>query len=398
MSSEPLFPGTRELIAPEYTYLIEDLKTGSIVAEYNFTGVTYNNMVNGIGKFSGKTALTRETMKQDPRNTLVAGMNGIWVMRNNYPVWCGIIVDCDMDQNKNIVSIKAVTYEYWFSRRIQIKDINVKSTDQLDIARMYVNSGDAAKVMRIEVDSTTTSPIKRERNAYAYELNTIEDELSRLSKLIDGFEYRIIPYKDVSTGKLYRKLTFGYPTLTTNTEKNTSFVFESNRNLTNITVSTSIDDSALRVYGIGEGEGESQKVAIADDTELLAAGYPRYESSLSAKSVKEYSTLVSHVTNALTDMRAPITEIKVTARGSDDPYVGSYHPGDWIRLKVDNLWFPTGLDEVFRVTNIDVKLTDRGQETVDLTFKGHGVRDKLVAAQSSMDVYVPPDDTKTPGG
>lgn len=396
MSSEPLFEGTRELIAPVYTYEIEDLATNKIVAEYNFSGVSYNNIISGIGKFKGKTALTSEVMKQNPRKTLVPLFTALHVLRNNDPIWSGIIVDLDIDEISNTVSITAFTFEWALDNRNQMRDINVKNVDQLDIARMYVNSGGAADAFNIEVDTTTLSGFKRERNAYAYELNSIYDELSRLSNLINGFDFRIIPYRDTETSVIKRKLHFGYPTLTTNSEDNTSFLFESNRNARNVKISMSGEHSALRVYAIGEGEGEGQKVAIADDIDLINSGYPRYESSLSAKNVKVYDTLVSQARSELERVRVPITEIKMTARGSTDPYVGSYAPGDWIRLRIDNAWFPEGLDDVFRVTNIEVKLEDRGLETVDLTFTGHGVRDKMVIQDSTQEVYVPPKDTTNP--
>lgn len=395
MSSDPLFPGTRELIAPAYQFLIENLISHKIVAEYSFSNVSYNNIISDIGKFQGKVALTPEVMLQSPWTTLSPGINGIWVLRNNSPVWAGIIDSVDYDENSNVASVTAFTYEYWYTMRNQTRDINVKNMDQFDIARLYVNTNNSSSVMNIEVDSRM-SGVKRERNAYAYELNTIDDELSRLASLENGFDYRIIPYRDQETSELKKKLTFGYPVITTNTESNTTFIFESNRNVTNVSLSMSLADSAVRVYGIGEGEGTSQKVAIADDTELLAKGYPRYEASISAKNVKEYSTLVSHVHRELQSARLPQTEIKLTARGSDDPYIGSFAPGDWLRLRLDNQWFGNKsngvFDDTFRVTDIKVTVTDRSQETVDLTFTGHGVSDKLSIRDSSIDVYVPPTD------
>lgn len=396
MSSDPLFPGTRDLTYPEYTFVVEDLRTNKIVAEYPLSNVKYNNVIKKFGKFSGKFGLTPFVMKQDPLRTLVTGNHGIYVLRNYHPVWCGILYETEYDEGSNTVSLSAETYETWYERRIQTRDINVKNMDQLDIARLYVNSGGASDAMGIEVDGKL-SGFKRERNAYAYELNTIWDELLRLSNLINGFDFRIIPYREAGTGKLKKKLTFGYPELSNNTPENPAHLFESNRNIIDSKVNISSYDSALRVYAIGEGEGESQKVAIADDSAALAEGFPRYEISASYKGVKEHSTLVSHAQSLLQENRNPLVSVSVTVRGNDDPYVGSYVPGDWVRLKLDNVWFPEGFDRVFRITEVTVNLDNTGLETVDLEFTGPLIRDNIIVKNSTMNVYVPPESSSAPG-
>lgn len=397
MNSDPLFPGTRDLSYPEYHFVVEDLRTHRIVAEYPLKGVKYNNLIKGVGKMSGKVGLTPEIMKQNPRKTLETNNHGIYVLRNYYPVWAGILKEASYQESANTLTVSAVTYESWFDSRIQTRDINVKNVDQLSIAREYVNSGGAAAAMGIEVDATL-SGFKRERNAYAYELNTIWDELSRLSNLINGFEFRVIPYREAGTDKLKKRLAFGYPQLSNNTESTPAFIFESNRNIIDSTVKFTSDDSASRVYAIGEGEGTTQKVAIADDTESIAAGYPRYEKSASYKGVKVHSTLVSHAHSILEENRNPLTDVSVTVKGNDDPYVGSYAPGDWMRLKLDNIWFPEGFDRTFRTTEIAVTLADSGQETVTLEFSGPFIRDNMVIRDSTKSVYVPPEATPTPEG
>ena len=397
MNSDLLFPGTRDLSYPEYSFVVEDLRTNRIVAEYPFKSVKYNNVISGVGKLSGKVGLTPEIMKQNPRKTLETGIHGIYVLRNYDPVWAGILQVMQYDEASNTASITANTFENWFKARIQTKDINVKNMDQLDIARLYVNSGSAAAAMNIEVDDTL-SGFKRERNAYAYELNTVWDELSRMSNLENGFEFRIVPYRDPETSKLKRKLMFGHPTLSNNTEETPSYLFESNRNIIDSSVTFSSDDSAMRIYAIGEGEGTTQKVAIADDTEALAAGYPRYEKSASYKGVKVHSTLVSHAHSMLEENRNPITDISIKVRGNDDPYVGSYTPGDWVRIKLDNIWFPDGYDRNFRTTELEVNLEDTGLETVSMKFSGPYIRDRMVIRDSTKSVYVPPQATPVPEG
>lgn len=390
MSSESLFPGTRDLSFPEYNFVVEDLRTNKIVAEYPLMGVKYNNAIKTVGKFSGKIGLTPEIMKQNPRKTLETNNHGIYVLRNYEPVWAGILKESAYEEASNSVTISAVTYESWFDTRILTRDINVKNVDQLEIARQYVTSGGAAEAMGIEVDSSM-SGFKRERNSYAYELNTIWDELSRLSNLINGFDFRIIPYRDGSTSKLKKRLTFGYPILSTNTKDTPAYLFESNRNIIDSKVKFTSDDAASRVYAIGEGEGTSQKVAIADDAASIEAGYPRYEKSASYKGVKVHSTLVSHAHSILEENRNPLTDISVTIRGNDDPYVGSYAPGDWVRIKLDNIWFPEGYDRTFRITEVAVSLSDSGQETVTMDFSGPYIRDNMVIKDSTQSVYVPPE-------
>lgn len=388
MNSESLFPGTRDLSYPEYNFVVEDLRTNRIVAEYPMKGVKYNNLIKGIGQCSGTIALTPEVMKQDPRRTLETGKHGVYVLRNHEPVWAGILLKTNFKE-PNTATITASTFEHWFTRRILTRDVNVTNMDQFDIARMYVGSGNAAQAMGIEVDSNL-SGVMRERNSYAYELKEISDELDRLSNLINGFDYRIVPYRDKTTSKLKKKMMFGYPYLSTNTEDSPANIFESNRNILESEVEFSSDDSAVRVYAIGEGEGTTQKVAIADDIEAIEDGFPRYEASGSYKGVKIHSTLVSHAHSMLAENRNPISTITVKVRGNDDPYVGSYSPGDWVRLQLENIWFPDGYDRTFRITDIEVNLEDSGMETVSMKFTGPDIREELLVKDRTQSVYVPP--------
>ncbi len=45
MNSDALFPGTRDLSFPEYNFVVEDLRTNRIVAEYPLMNVKYNNAI-----------------------------------------------------------------------------------------------------------------------------------------------------------------------------------------------------------------------------------------------------------------------------------------------------------------------------------------------------------------
>lgn len=389
MNSEPLYPGTRDLSYPEYTFVVEDLRTNRIVAEYPMKSVKYNNLIKGVGKCSGSVPLTPEIMRQNPRKTLETGKHGIYVLRNYDPVWAGILMSTNYKEASNTLSVTANTFEKWFDKRIQTRDVNVTNMDQLDIARLYVNSGGAAAAMNIEVDGSM-SGVMRERNSYAYELKPISDELDRLSNLINGFDYRIVPYRDKITSKLKRKLMFGYPYMSSNTEDDPVNFFESNRNILDSDVEFSSEDSAVRIYAIGEGEGTSQKLAIADDLYSLEDGMPRYEDSGSFKGVKIHSTLVSHAHSMLEENRNPIATITIKVRGNDDPYVGSYAPGDWVKIKLENIWFPDGYDRTFRIIDIDVNLDDTGMETVSMKFSGPHIRDELLIKDSTTSVYVPP--------
>jgi hypothetical protein len=91
------------------------------------------------------------------------------------------------------------------------------------------------------------------------------------------------------------------------------------------------------VGNIGDlGEGASQPYAAAASLELLLDGWPILEDDHSESDFADESALEDIAYRYLSEFRPPLADITVGVNGSLQPVVGTYAPGDWCALVIDD--------------------------------------------------------------
>lgn len=188
-----------------------------------------------------------------------------------------------------------------------------------------------------------------------YELGLVGEILENYSDIIGGFEYRIdcafdettdsftrtfvfmplVPdavkaYGELDEGEVYPPSVFGADQI----------VFEYPGNVIDVTLSENAEDAATRFWVRGNLEylssDASQPYAAASALELLNSGWPILDQIEDQKDVGEEDKLYAYAQRYLDETRPPIGNISISVNGSLAPYVGSYKPGDWCSIIVND--------------------------------------------------------------
>jgi hypothetical protein len=210
-------------------------------------------------------------------------------------------------------------------------------------------------------------------------LNTVASILDKYSNGIGGFEYRVDCNLevDINGNKNFTKTFVLVPILPpTMTEYLNSLpggklapgqwappaafgadrvVFEYPGNITNVNMVESAQDSATRMFvaASGSGSGETEgKYSAASDTILLAAGWPLLDKKETAtypqgnqptnQNVDSFGNydietdLNVSANRFLYESKPPYGDITISVNGSLTPVVGSYDPGDWCSIIVND--------------------------------------------------------------
>jgi hypothetical protein len=186
-----------------------------------------------------------------------------------------------------------------------------------------------------------------------YELRSIGEELDEYSDALTGFEYRIDCAYDPNTQSFTRTFVVvpidtieAYRPLEENEVPALSwlgadqYVFEYPGNIMDVNIDESAEDAATRFFVVGSdgdlGADASQPYSVASAVDLLDAGWPLLDADESKNDVAEEDELYDHAYRYLNEFRPPVSDFTVTVNGSLAPVVGSYSPGDWCSLIIDD--------------------------------------------------------------
>lgn len=217
-------------------------------------------------------------------------------------------------------------------------------------------------------DGSNISPLQ----IRGFELRTIGDILNDYSDAVNGFEYRVdceyVPASDITdpySGRFKRTLVLlpidlpdptyenGWPTLESfpGATKN---IFEYPGNVEQFSMEESAEDATTRFWVAGNipdlGEDASQPYAGATAKDLISpssdvldqdpyAAWPILESVESKSDISDEEELYTLAQRYLIESKPPVTKMTLSVNGSIDPKVGTYKPGDWCSVLVDDPFF-----------------------------------------------------------
>jgi hypothetical protein len=199
-----------------------------------------------------------------------------------------------------------------------------------------------------------------------YEVKNLGEELDVYSDSIDGFEYRVDCSIDPITGVFSR--TFVLLPIMPDAVKEyidaqpdgvlpkgesvpltyygaDSLVFEFPGNISDVQLEELAENSATRFFMVGNigdlGDDISQPYSVATASDLLnpeAGNYPWpiLDDDAASDSIYEEQVLYNYAERYLLENRPPEGRITVTVNGSVEPVVGTYAPGDWCALIIND--------------------------------------------------------------
>jgi hypothetical protein len=206
-----------------------------------------------------------------------------------------------------------------------------------------------------------------------YELTSVGEELDQYSDNINGFEYRIDCDYDPATNAFTRTfvmIPIDFPDPPPPGEVSPierfgaqNLIFEYPGNILDVKMDESAESSATRFFIVGNigdiGADASQPYAAAVASDLLALGWPildQEESGTNLVKSESYSntdtsnfvqpvqnnyladedTLYAYAQRYLNEFRPPVADITISVNGSVFPSIGTYLPGDWCCLIIQD--------------------------------------------------------------
>lgn len=215
--------------------------------------------------------------------------------------------------------------------------------------------GNAAIGIDYSTSALSPSPPISNEIIRGYELGIVGEILENYSDIIGGFEYRIDCAYDSATDSFTRTFvflplipdgvrTYGtlgsgevYPISVFGADK---LVFEFPGNVTGLTLDEDAEDSATRFWVRGNleylSQDASQPYAAASALDLLNDGWPILDQIEEQRNVGDESKLYAFAQRYLDQTRPPIGNISISVNGSLRPEVGSYKPGDWCSIIIND--------------------------------------------------------------
>lgn len=188
-----------------------------------------------------------------------------------------------------------------------------------------------------------------------YELKSFGEILEDYSNNLDGFEYRIDCDYDFTTASFTRTLVLmdieNPNELTVSAQMSdeerlgyNNLVFEYPGSISTFSVEESAEDAATRFFVEGNitdlSDAASQPYAVAADTSLLnnplGESWPLLDQVEMVNNTADEETLYSYAQEYLYESKPPMGDFNITVNGSLTPVVGTYTPGQWCSLIIDD--------------------------------------------------------------
>jgi len=117
-------------------------------------------------------------------------------------------------------------------------------------------------------------------------------------------------------------------------------VFEYPGNVLDATLEENAQDAATRFWVQGDdpelASGVSQPYSGASDVDLLLRCWTILEEVEKIENVAEENTLHTYAERFLAESRPPISNFAIAVNGSIRPEIGSYKPGDWCSVIIND--------------------------------------------------------------
>lgn len=371
---------------PRWSFKIAEMVGDrAILAQIPFDGVSFNLPLNDSGTFSASVTLDqRITASLDMADLTEPGRRAFYAFRDDVPVYGGIIWTSNYDSSTQKISIGGADWWSYFDRRkIVSTGVDNLPSDPEWIARLAftLNNIDQNSAVRSILSLAQGHPgghigltydlsmsgITTDQQWFGYDLKDTGQGVKELTEMLDGPDVRFVVTADgTQPGNVGRKVLIGDPSLG---QSGSPHIFEYGKNMHSYTWPRDAAAMRTRSYAIGEGTAEGMNIALYEDADLYAAGYPLLEEEASYSTVRDYSELQAQAESDQFAGRLPITLPTFQLRPGIGPGVGDFNPGDDARLKIrDQYWgMEPGLDTLIRINNIAVSYSSTGGEQVGIT-------------------------------
>lgn len=385
--------GTDPAAMPEhtYTYMFCDLRTDELLAELPLSGVTYSTELNGIGVLRGTIPYADETLPLGPDTASTPGRTAVYVDRDGVIVWGGIVWTREpAGMGKQIQAAEFLSYYQQryvkttlstdtalITNTAYVPDGQRLFTDQKFIVWSLMQYAHAQTGGSIGIDTNLlTAPghgINRAVSYFGFERPEIYKAIADLAAADDGFDFGVevgwTPAANNLPPTRYKRARTWFPRRG-RTAAESGLVFAKGGPASSILKYDWPENGvamATEVSGLGDGDGDGKLIKVAQNTDLLASGWPLLEAVTSYNGVVDAAQLQGLTNAELTARASAQTQPTFEVSADTDPEFGSYSVGDEALFVIDpEPLMPNGQEGVLRIISIE-NTAAAGPERIRLT-------------------------------
>jgi hypothetical protein len=363
-------------MATQYRYLFADLRTNDILAELPLTRVSFTQVLNSSGSFTG-TILGSDARElgYDLTASTEPARTAIYVDRDGVLIWGGIIWLRTWDSDSQHFTFTAREFMSYFERRRITSTLVYDTEDQLFIAQDLITlaqaetGGDIGLVVPNNVSGVDVS-----RVYFDYEFKDVAGAIKDLSNQQDGFDVNVdVAYDSLLEPRKYLRTDYPQRGIQYVASNPDAIVFEFPGNLVGYEWPDDGAQTANIMYGIGPNSNEAKITATAvSPTNQIAAGWPLLQDTVSYTDQYDPTILYQQTLGEVTARQVSVVTPRVIIPAYASPVLGSYKTGDECLLRITDDRFPNngsgfGLSAVYRIVAITVEPGEDGPERVTLT-------------------------------
>jgi hypothetical protein len=353
----------------EVRYVFGDLLTNEVIEEIACSGVTVSDSLSG-GEF--RATFNLDQTGKSNEDLVAATMPGkafAVVEREGVPIWGGIVWSRTYQSQAKVMQVYCKSMDQYGSKRFIEDDITFTATEQRNIFRtLYQNMQADPNSVQIQLPGVfpTVAPI--DLTVAGSELRTYKEIFDQITTAEGGFEWRI------NVGRVSSQYTWtlqiGYPTIG-QPLLDSSVVFEYPGSILNYWQNDTIGGAGTNIWGVGAGEGDAMLQVEVVHSQLLAAGFPRYDQDISLKNIDDENQLEATTQAQAQILKAPMPVYTVELKADREPKFGEWALGDYCKLVFKDPLHPNGLNHPSRILQWDwTPPSADSDEEVRLTFEG----------------------------
>lgn len=353
-----------------YQLRLFDLVTNAPLGRLPVSDVSYDDFIGKSGSLSGTIPVPDEATARRIQEILQEGRTVVDLERAGEVLWSGpvwTVTPTADERGFYTCPFQAATLESYYRAHHQLRaDLAFTGVDQLAIARALITyaAGRPGGDLGIEMDAGQLSGTVRDRTYSRYDQPYVGELMDKLAAVEGGFEWRIQTYTDTG-GTRHRALQLGHPTITAGSA---DLPLSKPGPIMAHALSRDATVQANCWQSRGATDNTNQAAAsvpiLSDLLETpadIAAGWPLLDGSSDYSTVTDPATLTAHARADLARVVRPVAIPSVTIRTGSitQPQLGSY-----VRLRIQDLWYPIPLIARYRVVGLRSRPAERGRPDI----------------------------------
>lgn len=338
--------------------LIRSIRTRAVLATLPWASLSYETRANSAGSLTA----TVSAVEVNLTDLLLPGRVLIAVMRDQRPVWSGVLWKRAIDPDGLLTLNGGEILSYFDRRRLRTNDLAFTQVEQASILAALIAQPQqvANGNLGVEVTGVRSTGVLRDRYYLAVERKTYGESIRNLLGVLGGCDMVAAPV--IRGGVLVDRFELSYPRLgRTASASRVVFTVGVNCEIDSWEEDASGSATLVDTIGATATSGGAPLLAGYEAAAMYGAGWPMLQDALSYTDVSELPTLQQKAQADLSARAGVVLSVKLSAF-ADDPEFSSYGLGDDVRLVVPpGPVFRTGYDLTLRIGAIKVTAgaTDR---------------------------------------